>query len=192
MIDTDYQRVKIQEIDNGLADAGRVPRTVEVELSDDSLVDTCIPGDLITVVGIVKTINASHAAGKVGKRAATSSLFLLYIQANSVCNNRVTPPILLWRKPSPTANLPEKVHGSGGCQTLASSETFNCFTAESIRAIRMIADDGDAFNWLVSSICPSIFGNERIKLAIALSLFGGSKADVLAQGLRTNRYVLLL
>lgn len=39
----DYQTVKVQEVDNSLAEAGRVPRTIEVEL-ERGLVDTCIPG----------------------------------------------------------------------------------------------------------------------------------------------------
>lgn len=35
---------------------GRVPRTVECELTED-LVDACIPGDVVTVTGIIKVIN---------------------------------------------------------------------------------------------------------------------------------------
>lgn len=35
---------------------GRVPRTVECELTED-LVDACIPGDVVTVTGFVKVIN---------------------------------------------------------------------------------------------------------------------------------------
>ena len=35
---------------------GRVPRTVECELSED-LVDACIPGDVVTVTGIIRQIN---------------------------------------------------------------------------------------------------------------------------------------
>lgn len=35
---------------------GRVPRTVECELTED-LVDGCIPGDVVTVTGFVKVIN---------------------------------------------------------------------------------------------------------------------------------------
>lgn len=35
---------------------GRVPRTVECELTQD-LVDTCIPGDVVTVTGIIRGIN---------------------------------------------------------------------------------------------------------------------------------------
>lgn len=35
---------------------GRVPRTVECELTED-LVDLCIPGDVVTVTGIIRVIN---------------------------------------------------------------------------------------------------------------------------------------
>lgn len=41
------------------AAAARVPRTIEVEVRD-TLVNTCIPGDLLAIVGIVKTIQASN------------------------------------------------------------------------------------------------------------------------------------
>lgn len=34
-------------------DAGRVPRTIEVELTEDN-VDSCVPGDVVTICGQVK------------------------------------------------------------------------------------------------------------------------------------------
>lgn len=37
-------------------DAGRVPRTIECELTDE-LVDAGVPGDVVTVSGIVKVLN---------------------------------------------------------------------------------------------------------------------------------------
>jgi hypothetical protein len=69
----DYQRVKITELDEVsqreasayvaqpsgdmaaavAASAARVPRTIEVEVRD-TLVNTCVPGDLLCVVGVVK------------------------------------------------------------------------------------------------------------------------------------------
>jgi hypothetical protein len=75
---SDYQRIKLTELDDvaqqdsqqagssstgdgqmaaGLAAAAvaRVPRTLEVEVRD-SLVNTCVPGDLLCVVGIVKSV----------------------------------------------------------------------------------------------------------------------------------------
>lgn len=34
-------------------DPGRVPRTIEVELTEDQ-VDSCVPGDVVTICGQVK------------------------------------------------------------------------------------------------------------------------------------------
>lgn len=70
----DYQRVKLTELneialsdtiaDSGdpnaaMASAARVPRTLEVEVRD-TLVNTCVPGDLLCIVGIVKTVQVLH------------------------------------------------------------------------------------------------------------------------------------
>jgi DNA helicase MCM8 len=60
----DYQRIKLQEVEQEQAGRGgpssaRVPRTFEVEVRA-SLVNLCIPGDLITVVGIVKTVQVGE------------------------------------------------------------------------------------------------------------------------------------
>lgn len=41
---------------------GRVPRTVECELTED-LVDACIPGDIVTVTGIIRVINSYMDVG---------------------------------------------------------------------------------------------------------------------------------
>lgn len=38
-------------------EGGRVPRTVEVELTED-LVDSCVPGDEVTITGVVKVFSA--------------------------------------------------------------------------------------------------------------------------------------
>lgn len=42
-----------------------MPRTVDVELFED-LVDTCSAGDTVTIVGLVKVINADQQQGMVG------------------------------------------------------------------------------------------------------------------------------
>lgn len=51
----DYQRIKLQELDTIDDDVARIPRTFEVEVRG-SLVNTTIPGDLLCVTGIVKTM----------------------------------------------------------------------------------------------------------------------------------------
>ena len=44
-------------------EAGRVPRTLEVELTRD-LVDSCSAGDVVTALGIVKVLSTDAEAGK--------------------------------------------------------------------------------------------------------------------------------
>jgi DNA helicase MCM8 len=39
-----------------------VPRTVECELSND-LVDVCVPGDVVSVCGVVKVVAAAGEGG---------------------------------------------------------------------------------------------------------------------------------
>ena len=47
----DWQQVRIQEIvSDDQADQGRIPRTIDCELTED-LVDKCVPGDVVTLSG---------------------------------------------------------------------------------------------------------------------------------------------
>ncbi|PWA47668.1 DNA helicase MCM8 [Artemisia annua] len=53
----DFQKIRIQELlKSEHHEEGRVPRTVECELVED-LVDLCIPGDVVTITGIIRVIN---------------------------------------------------------------------------------------------------------------------------------------
>lgn len=40
-------------------EAGRIPRTIECELVQD-LVDSCVPGDMVTITGVVKVSSAEE------------------------------------------------------------------------------------------------------------------------------------
>eukprot|EP00002_Diphylleia_rotans_P024947 TRINITY_DN4927_c0_g1_i6.p1 TRINITY_DN4927_c0_g1~~TRINITY_DN4927_c0_g1_i6.p1 ORF type:complete len:712 (-),score=116.81 TRINITY_DN4927_c0_g1_i6:41-2176(-) len=80
----DWQKIKIQEIlGDDQREAGRMPRNIECELTED-LVDSCVPGDMVTVSGIVKVVSTDGDSG----RSKTRSLFLLYIDAVSVVNSK--------------------------------------------------------------------------------------------------------
>jgi DNA helicase MCM8 len=48
----------VQELsaDDG-REAGRIPRNIECELTSD-LVDSCVPGDMVTVTGVVKATSS--------------------------------------------------------------------------------------------------------------------------------------
>ncbi len=48
------------------SDAGRVPRTIEVELTED-LVDSVTPGDVISLAGVVKVTSTETRTGKICK-----------------------------------------------------------------------------------------------------------------------------
>lgn len=42
----------------------------------------------MTVSGVVKSVNAEFASGRVNKRAKASGLYLIYLEANSLVNAR--------------------------------------------------------------------------------------------------------
>ena len=53
-------RFRIQEkLPDNQLDSGRIPRTVECELSDD-LVDLVVPGDVVCVSGIIKVLSTEE------------------------------------------------------------------------------------------------------------------------------------
>jgi DNA helicase MCM8 len=86
---TDYQRIKVQEgqARNKSRDPGSMPRTIECELFGD-LVDACVPGDVATVVGVVKKVSMDDVGpggGRGTRRGAPkTALFCLQIEAVSV------------------------------------------------------------------------------------------------------------
>jgi DNA replicative helicase MCM subunit Mcm2 (Cdc46/Mcm family) len=95
------------------ADSGRVPRTIECDLAAD-LVDRAVPGDVVTVTGIVKVVNIEAERGACfsffffplsflfspssliprhlsleqgrGKISKNKSMFYIYIDANNIQN----------------------------------------------------------------------------------------------------------
>ncbi len=62
VVTTDYQTIKLTEVDSHTDDTSRMPRSFEVEVRD-TLVNVCIPGDLVRVVGLIKTSQVSSALG---------------------------------------------------------------------------------------------------------------------------------
>ncbi|XP_043234819.1 DNA helicase MCM8-like [Amphibalanus amphitrite] len=78
----DRQTFRLQEFsEEDSADSGRVPRSIECELLAD-LVDACVPGDIVSVCGIVKTFDEPTGKG----RNANKNMHLLYIAVNSISN----------------------------------------------------------------------------------------------------------
>ncbi|VTJ79347.1 Hypothetical predicted protein [Marmota monax] len=147
----DWQSIKIQELmSDAQREAGRIPRTIECELVHD-LVDSCVPGDTVTVTGIVKVSNAEEGSRNKNDKC----MFLLYIEANSVSNSKG-----------------QKTKTSeDGCK----HGTLMEFSLKDLYAIQEIQAEENLFKLIVNSLCPVIFGHELVKAALALALFGGTQ-----------------
>uniref|UniRef100_A0A0E0DSM8 Probable DNA helicase MCM8 n=1 Tax=Oryza meridionalis TaxID=40149 RepID=A0A0E0DSM8_9ORYZ len=147
---------KIQELASGEShEEGRVPRTIECELTED-LVDCCIPGETVTVTGIVKVLNNYMDVGGGKSKSRNQGLYYLYLEAISVRNS--------------------KVHAASGNSDAASgSFGFQAFTEKDLEFISKFKEEhgADVFRQILHSFCPSIYGHELVKAGITLALFGG-------------------
>ncbi|CAK9824086.1 DNA helicase MCM8 [Anthophora retusa] len=75
-----FQIIKIQELSNNdQISKGSMPRIVDVDLMDD-LVNTCMPGDDVTLTGIIKGTNNVKTKNKI--------VFSLYMEAITIVNNK--------------------------------------------------------------------------------------------------------
>ncbi|XP_058037120.1 DNA helicase MCM8 isoform X5 [Ahaetulla prasina] len=162
-VTVDWQSIKIQEhMSDDQREAGRIPRTIECELVHD-LVDSCVPGDVITVAGIVKVSNTEEGASR---NKNDKCVFLLYIEANSISNTK-------------GQKIKNYEHGLNqqGCME---------FSLKDLYAVQEIQAEENLFKLIVSyhlclllihlkssSLCPTIYGHEMVKAGLVLALFGG-------------------
>uniref|UniRef100_A0A8D2PE56 DNA helicase MCM8 n=1 Tax=Zosterops lateralis melanops TaxID=1220523 RepID=A0A8D2PE56_ZOSLA len=151
----DWQSVKVQELmSDDQREAGRIPRTIECELVQD-LVDSCVPGDMVTITGIVKVSSTEEGASK---NKNDKCLFLLYIEANSVSNT----------KGQKLKNFDDETF----------QRSFMEFSLKDLYAIQEIQAEENLFRLIVNSLCPAIYGHEIVKAGLALALFGGCQKFV--------------
>ncbi|KAK8395977.1 hypothetical protein O3P69_005220 [Scylla paramamosain] len=161
----DWQTFTMQEIiSDDPREGGRIPRTVDCEAKED-LVDSCVPGDLVTVTGVVKVSQSQEGRGSKGDKC----MFLLYIDASSVTNG--------------------KGRGAGADSASVGIE----FSLKDYYAIQEIQAEPNLFRLLVGSLCPSIYGHEMVKAGLLLCLFGGcgrgGKGGVAVRG---NSHILVV
>ncbi|XP_067900466.1 DNA helicase MCM8 isoform X1 [Heterodontus francisci] len=154
-ITVDWQSIKLQELSSDdKRDAGRIPRTIECELIQD-LVDSCVPGDMVTVTGIVKVANSSE--GKT-RNKDDKCMFFLYIEANSISNG--------------------KGRRNESSEEVSGDTTSMEFTLKELYAIQEIQAEENLLKLFVNSLCPAIYGHELVKAGLALALFGGCQKYV--------------
>jgi DNA helicase MCM8 len=182
----DWQRIRLQEIITDYKDTGRIPRTIECELTEE-LVGSVVPGDIATVSGVAKIMaidqeqyggsgGGGNERGRGGYRGhggrgrggtnfyqkKVQTLFLLYIFANSVSTSR---DVL-------ASNNPVNAQGTGISSSSPSSSTF---PSKEVALIRKIIMKPNLFDFLCNSLAPNIFGHQIIKKAFILALFGGTQ-----------------
>jgi replicative DNA helicase Mcm len=122
--------------------AGQLPHYVEVTVMGD-LVDQCRPGDRIMLTGIIR-IEQEQLAPQ-----AKTSLFRLRMEGNNI----------------------EYLGGRAGNKDTRSTDRI-AISAEDERQIRTIAAKPDAYEKLVASLAPHIYGHSEIKEAILLLIVG--------------------
>jgi replicative DNA helicase Mcm len=122
--------------------AGQLPHYIEVTVMSD-LVDQCRPGDRIILTGIIR-IEQEQLAPQ-----AKTSLFRLRMEGNNI----------------------EYLGGRAGSKDTRSVERI-LISTEDERQIRIIASKPDAYEKLIASFAPHIYGHEPIKEAILLLIVG--------------------
>ncbi|HYY67762.1 MAG TPA: ATPase, partial [Nitrososphaeraceae archaeon] len=122
--------------------AGQLPHYVEVTVMGD-LVDRCRPGDRIMLTGIVR-IEQEQISPQV-----KSSLFRLRMEGNNI----------------------EYLGGHAGTKDTRTFERI-AISTENEKQILAIASKTDAYDKLIASFAPHVYGHEVIKEAILLLIVG--------------------
>ncbi|XP_022145599.1 probable DNA helicase MCM8 [Momordica charantia] len=158
----DFQKIRLQELTKSDDhEEGRVPRTVECELSKD-LVDACIPGDVVTVTGIIRVINNYMDIGGGKSKSKNQGFYYLYLEAVSIKNSK-------------SQSTPEEFQDSDSNARATELLDLFSFSPRDLEFIVKFSGEygSDVFRQILQSICPSIYGHELVKAGITLALFGG-------------------
>jgi len=151
------QRSEVQELLERVR--GGTPAAHIELLIEDDLVNTIIPGDAVTVVGIVRIRQLPKLKGQ-SKQGLIFSKYIDVINVKSVQREF------------------EEVE----------------ISKEDEKAILNFAKRKDAFEQIVKSISPSVYGYREVKEALALQLFGGTPDKSLPEGgrIRSDIHILLI
>ncbi|GFQ07779.1 probable DNA helicase mcm8 [Phtheirospermum japonicum] len=166
----DFQKIRIQELlKSEHHEEGRVPRTVECELTED-LVDACIPGDVVTVSGLIRVINNYMDIGGGKSKGKNQALYYLYLEAVSVTNSKSQP-------------VPDDMQRTDTDGRATEHLDLYSFSPRDLEFIVKFSEEhgSDVFRQILQSICPSIYGHELVKAGITLSLFGGVRKHSMDQ-----------
>ena len=141
----DRQMIRLQELSDNTLDSGRVPRTLECELTEE-LCDTLVPGDIARITGVVKLVTWEGQRRSKGK-----SQSLLYLSTLSIASPR---------------------SGVGDSRTGTLGISFSQQDYQMVQEVHRYGSE--VLKLLVASLCPSIYGHRLVKAGLLLGLFGGT------------------
>ncbi|KAM3325265.1 putative DNA helicase MCM8 isoform X1 [Capsicum chacoense] len=165
----DFQKIRIQELlKSEHHEEGRVPRTVECELTED-LVDACIPGDIVTVTGIIRVINNYMDIGGGKSKGKNQGLYYLYLEVVSITNSK-------------SQSTPDSSQDNSNARATELFDIYS-FSPKDLEFIVKFSEEhgSDVYRQILQSVCPSIYGQELVKAGITLALFGGVRKHSMDQ-----------
>ena len=183
----DFQQIKLQELGGRGLDTGRIPRTIQVECNG-ALCNTCVPGDVVTICGVIKAIRTDELEGR--RAFEKKSTFLLFMEAHSVTlagghQNR-SHARSKQQSGIRTSDEIEREGMDSNFGEIRSSLRSDkkddvAFTENDLKTIAQVAmvRGRKPFDFLVASLCPAIVGNDLVKAGLLLSLFGGSTSEAI-------------
>ncbi|EGG18339.1 MCM family protein [Cavenderia fasciculata] len=175
-VSVDWQKIRVQEESDPSDHSGGVPKSAECELTMD-MVETVVPGDMVTVCGIVK----KYDDGSQNQQGGEKTVFYVYIDVNSIDSNKHTGGTV------DTSN-------GGNSESSVKSKLAN-FSVKDMYGIREVAGQANIFKLIVHSMCPSIYGHEMVKAGLTLALFGGNPRNTESKNklsIRGDPHVLIV
>ncbi|GAM24728.1 hypothetical protein SAMD00019534_079030, partial [Acytostelium subglobosum LB1] len=146
-VTVDWQKIRLQEDADQKDQKSGIPKNIECELTED-LVETVVPGDIVTVCGIIKVLKQEEG----GNSSSNKAIYFMYLDANSIDSNK-------------------QVDSAGKAD-------ITNFSIKDMYGIKSIAEQPNLFKLIVNSICPSIYGQEMVKAGLSLALFGGNPRNL--------------
>merc|ERR1719191_1263021 len=170
----DFQKVRIQEVQAELP-RGCIPRSVDIVLRAEA-VETAQPGDRCEFVGTlivvpdVGAINLPGAQAETGHRhKGEQSEGVRGLKSLGVRDLHYRMAFLAC---SVSTGGRSKL-GSDGDELETAEEMKSKMTADEWESVYNMSQDKNLYNNLISSLFPTIHGNDEVKRGIALMLFGG-------------------
>ncbi|PNH08574.1 DNA helicase MCM8, partial [Tetrabaena socialis] len=196
----DSQKIRLQELLGAdKAAEGQVPRSVEVELSGD-LVHSCVVGDVVAVVGVVKVMATGDDLGKFsatgsagggggpgggggsgGGRGGGGG----GRGGGSGRGSGGSSLFLLYLEGVSVSGTRQQLPGSemrapalgdsGGPYGCSDPSALPSFISKDLAFVVKFCESygGDQLRQLVHALCPPIYGNELVKMGLVLALLGG-------------------